>query len=221
MDFLSRGQISQIAPQIPENAMIVGIDEAGRGPLAGPVVACALALPQKTTIKGAKDSKQLTAQKREELNDILRKKATFGIGTAEAKEVDKLGILRATNLAFERAIEQFIKNAKNTGTTINEKSIFLLIDGRDRLSLKYPFKTIIKGDSKIKEIACASIIAKVERDNIMGKYAFKYPQYGFEVNKGYGTADHISAIQKQGVCPEHRKTYEPVYTMLNQPSLFA
>lgn len=212
------------AENIPsKDTIIVGIDEAGRGPIAGPVVACALTLRNGGNIKGVKDSKQLSAQKREELYHQIVRTSEYGVGVTEAKEIDKLGIIKATNLSFSRAVENleaklFPNNKKQSAK--NKCSIFLLIDGRDRLSLKHPFKTIIKGDSKVKEIACASIIAKVKRDKIMTENANRFPGYGFEEHKGYGTKVHINAIREKGVCTEHRKTYEPVYTILNQNSLF-
>lgn len=198
-----------------------GLDEAGRGPWAGPVVACALVF-KKTNVRlvGVKDSKKLSAQKREELYQKIARSAYFGIGRAEAVEIDELGLLKATKLAYERALEALLQNlrakgdggeCKKTPQTEQKKyPLFLLIDGRDKFNLPHPAVSVIKGDEKVKIIACASIMAKVERDRIMREMAGTYPGYGFELHKGYGTAAHQKALADRGVCAEHRKSYRPV-----------
>jgi ribonuclease HII len=193
--------------------VLCGIDEVGRGPWAGPIVASAVILVEEIRFKGLKDSKKLTAKARAEACKILQQKAFFGIGKVESKEVDKLGLIKATNAAFIRALEDM---CKKKGCP---KPDFLLVDGRDRLKLPYPHKTIIKGDEKLKLIACASIIAKVTRDNIMDEFAAKFPDYGFDEHKGYGTARHQQALKSHGACEIHRKSFKPVHK-LYQGTLF-
>lgn len=171
------------------------MDEAGRGPWAGPLVAAACYIPKNTRIPGLNDSKKLTAQKREELAAIIKEKTKYGIGTASTREVNK-GLKYALNLAFKRALE-----------AISLKPHQLLIDGRDKLDLPYPYRTIIKGDQKERCIMAASILAKTERDHMMEKYCKKYPKYGFSTHKGYGTRLHCSNLQKHGICPIHRGNF--------------
>ena len=186
-----------------------GLDEAGRGPWAGPVVACALVFKNKNLrLPGVKDSKKLSAQKREELYQKIARAAHFGIGRAEAAEIDKFGLLKTTKLAYERALEELVEQMEK-GEQKNYP-LFLLIDGRDKFNLPHPAVSVIKGDEKVKIIACASIMAKVERDRIMREMAGIYPGYGFELHKGYGTALHQKALAERGICREHRKTYRPI-----------
>lgn len=190
--------------KVDDSVAICGMDEVGRGPWAGPVVACALMFKRKFIIRGLKDSKGLSAEKREAFYEKLKEVTWFGVGMAEHHEIDTLGLTKATNKAFERALEALIKQ-KN-----GEKPDLLVIDGRDKFKLPIPYKSFIKGDEKLKIIACASIIAKVERDRLMQKYAQKYPEYGFESHMGYGTKRHQRALEEHGVCSIHRKSYAPI-----------
>jgi ribonuclease HII len=191
---------------------IYGIDEVGRGPWAGPVVACAVSFREKGRIHGIDDSKKLTAAQRESLYEKLIVISHYGVGVVDNELVDKLGLREATNLAFIRALEDLKSKAAPAPK-------FLLVDGRDRLKLPYPFKTIIKGDSKVKIIAAASIIAKVVRDRLMCDLARDYPEYGFEIHKGYGTGLHQKNIEKHGLCNIHRKSFKPIADLF-QTSIF-
>lgn len=193
-------------------SLIYGVDEAGRGPWAGPVVGCVLHFPKEYNLRGIDDSKKLTAEKREELFEKLIQKCHFGIGIAGNAEIDSLGLLKATNLAFTRALE----NLTEKGAPAPD---FLLVDGRDRWKFPCPFKTIIRGDSRVKCIAAASIVAKVVRDRLMDDFAEMYPQYGFEAHKGYGTSMHQKAIRDYGLCAIHRKSFKPIADLF-QTSLF-
>ncbi|SKA00200.1 RNase HII [Pilibacter termitis] len=178
---------------------IAGIDEVGRGPLAGPVVASAVILDEKSQILGLNDSKQLSEKKREELFAEIQEKAlAIGIGIVSPEVIDTINILEATKLAMKQAIEKL---------TISPD--FLLIDA---LTLDLPIEQekIIKGDMKSNSIAAASIVAKVTRDNMMKEYAKKYPYYAFENNAGYGTKAHLEGIREHGITPIHRKSFEPI-----------
>ena len=178
---------------------ICGIDEVGRGPLAGPVVAAAVILNDEHTILGLNDSKQLSVQKREELVAEIKKNArAIGIGEATAEEIDQLNIYQATKVAMQRAIDQ-LEIAPDC----------LLIDAMT-LDNGLPQEKIIKGDAKSVSIAAASIVAKVYRDEWMTNYGDKYPAYGFAKNAGYGTKEHLQAIEDQGILPIHRKTFAPI-----------
>ena len=177
-----------------------GVDEAGRGPLAGPVVAAAVILPREHEIHGLNDSKKLSPEKRNVLFDLIKRSAvSFGIGVVEPEEIDRINILRAALLAMEIAV-------KNLGARPDS----LLIDGNARTSLLIPQQTVIAGDSICCSIAAASIVAKVTRDSIMDSYHRVYPQYNFEKHKGYPTKEHIEAIKKFGPCPIHRRTFRGV-----------
>lgn len=176
---------------------ICGVDEAGRGPLAGPVYAAAVILPRGHKIEGLNDSKKLTAKKREELYDIIIKNAiSYGIGFATEREIDQINILQATFLAMRRAIN-----------SLSIQPDLALIDGNRNSDFGVPSKTIIKGDSLSANIAAASILAKVSRDRIMREAASKYPQYGFDVHMGYGTKRHYEALREYGPCEIHRQTF--------------
>lgn len=196
---------------------IAGIDEVGRGPLAGPVVAATIILPLGTKNEkrkrqnygavsrpdlyniGINDSKKMSEKKRVELDKIIREAAVdYGIGESSVGEIDKLGIQTATYLAYKRAIEK-LKDVD-----------FLLIDGLRWKNSKLPYESIIKGDSISMSIAAASIIAKVYRDNLMCELAVKYPEYGFEKHKGYGTKSHFEALKRHGPCEIHRKSFAPI-----------
>lgn len=181
--------------------LIVGIDEAGRGPLAGPVVAAAVILDPAQKIYGLDDSKKLSRKKREELFTEIKAKAQFGVGKANSSEIDKYNIREATFVAMKRAVKDLLPD-------LNNNPDILLVDGNAEIpNLTIEQKTIIDGDADVNAIAAASIIAKVTRDNIIFKYAEEYPEYSFKSNKGYGTAEHIAALKKYGSSPIHRKSF--------------
>jgi len=181
-------------------SFVAGIDEVGRGPLAGPVVAAALIFTDRNKIPFVNDSKKLTHKKRVELRNYLiaENSVKFSISVVENTIIDSINILQATHRAMRECITQL---------SIAE---FALIDGLPVPNFPIKSKAIVKGDSKSASIAAASIIAKVYRDEIMDKYAEEYPKYGFEKHKGYGTAFHIRAIKEHGILPIHRKTFEPI-----------
>lgn len=177
--------------------VICGVDEAGRGPLAGPVCAAAVILPMDEHIPGLNDSKKLSDKKRRELCPIIKAKAiAYGIAFADHREIDEINILQATYLAMERAIAQ-----------LNAKVDIALIDGNRAKDFGIPVKTVVHGDSLSASIAAASILAKVTRDDLMLKMAEEYPGYAFEIHKGYGTKAHYAALQKLGPCEIHRLTF--------------
>lgn len=180
---------------------IAGIDEAGRGPLAGPVYAAACILPRGTIFRGLNDSKQLTAGQRESLYKKLLKTegVFFGLGITTTAEIDQINILQATLLAMQRAVQ-----------AIAIVPDYLLIDGNKAPRFDIPSETIVDGDCLSISIAAASVIAKVLRDRHMKDLGLRWPQYGFAKHKGYATKDHIEAIKKWGPCPEHRMTFDPV-----------
>lgn len=176
---------------------ICGVDEAGRGPLAGPVCAAAVILPTDIEIPGLNDSKKLSDKKRRELFPIICEKAiAYGIAFADHKEIDEMNILQATYLAMERAI-----------ANLSVKPDFALIDGNRAKEFGVPVETVVGGDGRSASIAAASILAKVTRDDYMLKMAGEYPQYGFEIHKGYGTKVHYAALAEQGPCSIHRMTF--------------
>ena len=176
---------------------ICGVDEAGRGPLAGPVCAAAVILPEHLQIPGLNDSKKLSDKKRRELFPIIKEQAiAYGIAFASVEEIDEINILQATFLAMERAVEQ-----------LNGQADFALIDGNREPKLDIESMAVVKGDSRSASIAAASILAKVTRDDYIEELASRYPQYGFEVHKGYGTKRHYQAIEQFGMCPAHRRSF--------------
>ena len=176
---------------------ICGVDEAGRGPLAGPVYAAAVILPLGARIDGLNDSKKLTDAKRRALfPEICETAIAYGIGTATAQEIDEINILQATFLAMKRAIAQ-----------LSVAPDQLLVDGNRLTDFGISAEAIVKGDSRSANIAAASILAKVSRDTLMEKLAEEYPQYGFEIHKGYGTKAHYAALAQYGACPIHRRTF--------------
>ena len=176
---------------------ICGVDEAGRGPLAGPVCAAAVILPPHLEIPGLNDSKKLTDKRRRELMPIIQEQAiAWGIGFASHEEIDRINILQATFLAMERAISQ-----------LEGKAEFALIDGNREKDFGLPVRTVVKGDSLSANIAAASILAKVTRDDLMESLALEYPGYGFEIHKGYGTKAHYEALRNLGPSPVHRMTF--------------
>ena len=177
--------------------VICGVDEAGRGPLAGPVCAAAVILPDHLELPGLNDSKKLSDKKRRELFPLIKEQAiAYGIGLASEKEIDEINILQATYLAMERAIAQ-----------LEGKADLALIDGNRAKDFGLPVKTVVKGDSLSASIAAASILAKVTRDDMMEAYAGEYPGYGFEIHKGYGTKAHYAALTEKGPSPIHRMTF--------------
>lgn len=178
-----------------------GIDEAGRGPLAGPVVAAAVILPKHINLDGINDSKKLSSKKRADLFEIIKEKSlSFGIGIIEPEEIDRINILMATLKAMETAV-----------SNLDVSPDFLLIDGINTINLTVPQKTIKKGDSKCLSIACASIVAKVTRDKIMVEYDKIYTKYNFRRHKGYPTKEHLELIKQYGICEIHRKTFRGTY----------
>ena len=177
--------------------LVCGVDEAGRGPLAGPVCAAAVILPPELVIPGLNDSKKLTDKKRRELYDIITAEAvSYGIAFASEKEIDEINILQATFLAMARAMEKLTPQPE-----------LALIDGNRTKDFGLPVRTIVKGDSLSASIAAASILAKVTRDRLMEEFDAQYPQYGFAVHKGYGTKRHYAALTEFGPCEEHRMTF--------------
>jgi len=176
---------------------IAGVDEAGRGPLAGPVVAAAVILPSNYTNGEIRDSKKLTPRRRESLFTIIRNDAiSVGLGVIEASTIDRINILQATLSAMKMAI-----------SNLSPQPDYILIDGMNTIHTDIPQETIIKGDSLSLSVAAASIIAKVSRDHIMDRYHVLYPQYNFLKNKGYGTAEHREAVKEYGRCKIHRRSF--------------
>ncbi len=178
---------------------VAGVDEVGRGPLAGPVVCAAVILPldEERRILGIDDSKKLSAKRREELAERIRETArAFSIAEVDERTIDEINILQATRLGMKRAIE---------GLTLPPD--FVLTDGNMTLDISMPQKSIVKGDALVYSIGAASIVAKVYRDELMRRYAEEFPEYGFEKNVGYGTKKHIEAIREVGACRIHRRTF--------------
>lgn len=184
--------------------LIAGVDEAGRGPLAGPVVAAAVILDDLHPIKGLADSKKLTALRRERLFDEIRAKAlACCIAEASVEEIDRINILQATLLAMRRAVE---------GLRLVPHKV--LVDGNRLPVLRVPAEAIVRGDAKVPAISAASILAKVHRDRLCQALHDAHPQYGFATHKGYPTPDHLAALREHGACPEHRRSYAPVRAVL-------
>ena len=186
--------------------LVAGVDEAGRGPLAGPVVAAAVILDARQPIAGLADSKKLTALRREKLFDeILAKALCCSIAEASVEEIERLNILQATMLAMQRAVEG-----------LRLKPGHVLVDGNRLPTLGMTSEAIVKGDATVPAISAASILAKVTRDRWCAQVDVDYPQYGFAGHKGYGTAAHLQALQDHGACPLHRKTFAPVTAVVSQ-----
>jgi ribonuclease HII len=195
----------QVALSWDTSGLMAGVDEAGRGPLAGPVMAAAVILDERNPIKGLADSKVLTARRREQLFDEIRAKALCcSVAEASVEEIDTLNILRATLLAMRRAVEG-----------LRLKPALVLVDGNRLPPLRMRAEAIVKGDSKVAAISAASILAKVTRDRWCAELDVQYPQYGFAGHKGYGTAEHLLALQAHGACPQHRKSFSPVARVLS------
>lgn len=178
--------------------LVCGVDEAGRGPLAGPVCAAAVILPEGLEIEGLNDSKKLTEAKREKLFDIIIEKAiSYSVAFGTVEEIEEHNILNATFIAMNKAIDG-----------LDVAPDYALIDGnRVPKGIKIDCETVIKGDAKSASIAAASVLAKVTRDRLLLRYAEKYPEYGFEKHKGYGTAAHYDAVREHGLCPVHRPSF--------------
>jgi ribonuclease HII len=197
--------MQQVALQWEMIGLIAGVDEAGRGPLAGPVLAAAVILDELHPIKGLADSKKLSARKREQLFDEIRAKALcFSVAQASVQEIDTLNILQATLLAMRRAVE---------GLRLAPKLV--LVDGNRLPVLPMRAEAIVKGDALVAAISAASILAKVTRDRWCLEVDALYPAYGFAQHKGYGTAEHLVALQAHGACPVHRTSFRPVTEVLN------
>ncbi len=176
---------------------VCGVDEAGRGPLCGPVVAAAVILPKDAHIEGVNDSKKLTEKKREKLyDDIMQNAVSVGVGVSDVDIIEEVNILNATKKAMLQAISNLKVNPE-----------YVLVDGNQKIDTDIPLETVVKGDSKSESIAAASIIAKVTRDRLLIEYDKKYPEYGFAKHKGYGTKAHIEAIKKYGLTPIHRPSF--------------
>ena len=187
---------------------IAGIDEAGRGPLAGPVVVACVVMPRDSMIEGVNDSKKVSEKKREKLYDLIIEEALgYGVGIMSQEEIDRINILNATKEGLTTAIKELERDLKEKNRNFDKPEI-ILVDALTKIDTDHiPYKSIIKGDAKSYTIAAASIIAKVTRDRIMRQWAEVYPMYGFEKHKGYGTAMHISAIKEYGLCPLHRRSF--------------
>lgn len=193
-------------------ARIAGVDEAGRGPLAGPVVAAAVILPLDLELEGLRDSKCLAERERERLFDqILGSAEAWGVGVVSAEEIDQINILRATHLAMARALSQLAPGADGA-----------LVDGLPVKGLPCPHQALVQGDSRCASIAAASVLAKVTRDRLMVRFEEEHPGYGFARHKGYGTRDHLQALRDLGPSPIHRRSFRPVAELLPQArSLFS
>ncbi len=183
---------------------VAGIDEAGRGPLAGPVFAAAVILNRDQPIEGLRDSKKLTPLERSRLEPVIKERAlAWAVAFSTVEEIDRLNILQATLLAMKRAV-----------LALKVEPTLLLIDGNRMPQMPYRMRTIVKGDDKVPEISAASILAKTAHDRLFETYAIKYPGYGFESHMGYGTKEHVEAIERRGILPIHRKTFEPIASLL-------
>lgn len=193
-----------------EGDLVAGIDEAGRGPLAGPVVTAAVILPADcSSLVGLDDSKQLSKAKRDQLAEIIKRIAvSYAVHVQPPEEIDRINIYQATRSSMTEA-----------ALALSPEPAIVLADAM-KLDLPMPCESIIKGDAKSLSIAAASILAKTGRDALMAEYAAEYPQYGFEKHAGYGTKEHVAALEKYGPCEIHRTTFEPVKSLLTQNSLF-
>ncbi len=193
-------KLESLGPEWARPGLVAGVDEAGRGPLAGPVVAAAVILDDLAPIKGLADSKVLSPRRREKLFDEIRARALcVSIAQADAAEIDELNILQATLLAMQRAV---------TGLRLLPHRV--VVDGNRLPQLPMPAAAIVQGDAKVAAISAASILAKVHRDRLCQGMHERWPQYGFAGHKGYPTAEHLTALAEHGPCPEHRRSYAPV-----------
>ena len=188
------------------SGLMAGVDEVGRGPLAGPVVAAAVILDEGRSLRGLNDSKLLTADERERLDVEIRRKAVcWSIAAASVDEIDTINILRAALLAMRRAVEG-----------LSQQPQIVLVDGNQRPELLMPVRTVVGGDAKVRAISAASIIAKVHRDRLLTEMHAEHPQYGFHSHKGYSTPEHLSALREHGACPHHRRSFAPVRSVLDR-----
>lgn len=188
---------------------VAGIDEAGRGPLAGPVVAAAVVLPNGLLIPGVKDSKEVPEQERERLYEIIIKKAlAYGIGVVDEKTIDEVNIYQATIMAMEKAL-----------AAVSPAPEYLLVDAMSLSRIPIPQKAVIKGDRLSHSIAAASILAKTARDRMMRELHHRFPEYNFHRHKGYATREHVELLKKYGPCPAHRRSFQPVAAMLANTGL--
>ena len=187
--------------------LIAGVDEAGRGPLAGPVVAAAVILPEGVVLEGVRDSKEMTENAREEAFPLIHEKAlSVGVGVVSAEEIDRTNILQASLQAMKQAI-----------ISLDPRPDFCLVDGIHPVPVPIPYRCLKQGDRRSHSISAASVVAKVYRDRIMCSFHEKFPGYGFSENKGYGTAQHLAALRKQGACPIHRMTFRGVVPNGQEP----
>ncbi len=198
----------QPLPTLPAHAPVAGVDEAGRGPLAGPVVAAAVILPHGHDLPGLNDSKQLDEKRREALYDPIREQAvSWAIAEVQADEIDRLNILRATLKAMHQALAE-----------LTPAPAHVLVDGRHCPAWPGPAFAVIQGDARVEAISAASILAKVYRDRRLRELDACHPQYGFARHKGYPTAEHLEALRRHGPCPAHRRSYRPVREVLEAGS---
>jgi len=185
---------------------MAGVDEVGRGPLAGPVVAAAVILHEKATIRGLNDSKLLQPEERERLDREIRRRAVCCfVAEASVEEIDRFNILRAALLAMRRAVEG-----------LAQQPSIVLVDGNQRPELGMPVRTVIGGDARVRAISAASIIAKVHRDRLLTELHAEHPQYGFDGHKGYSTPEHLAALREHGACRHHRRSFAPVREVLDR-----
>ncbi len=197
-------RLEQLGPGWDKPGLVAGVDEAGRGPLAGPVVAAAVILDDLHPIKGLGDSKVISPRRREALFDEIRARALCcAIASASAEEIDRLNILQATLLAMRRAVE-----------ALRLLPHRVVVDGNRVPPLSMPVAAVVKGDALVPAISAASILAKVHRDRLCLELHAQYPQYGFDAHKGYPTAEHLAALRQHGACVEHRRSYAPVRAVL-------
>lgn len=204
---------------------VIGIDEAGRGPLAGPVVACAAILKNSKLrdvncgikeVDLIRDSKTLSEKQRENIFDFIQENFFWGVGMCDHETIDRMNIMEASFLAMKKAIKSLLKKIEHRQKNREEK-IMILVDGNKKIpNFTMEQRAIVGGDKVVKSISAASIIAKVSRDKIMEEMHKKYPEYGFKRHKGYGTKFHVEALQKNGLCGIHRKSFEPVKTLVKR-----
>ena len=203
-------EIKKIEEELYEKGItsIAGIDEAGRGPLAGPVVVACVVMPKDSMIEGVNDSKKVSEKKRERLyEEIIEEAIGYGVGIISQEEIDRINILNATKEGLTTAIKEMEKDLQVKKRKIKKPEI-ILVDALTKIDTDHiPYRSIIKGDAKSYSIAAASIIAKVTRDRIMRQWDEVYPMYGFAKHKGYGTAAHIASIKEYGLCPLHRRSF--------------
>ena len=199
-------RLEELGPGWEAPGLVAGVDEAGRGPLAGPVVAAAVILDDLQPIRGLADSKALTALRRERLHDEIRARALCcSVAQASAEEIDRLNILQATMLAMRRAVE---------GLRLRPHRV--VVDGNRAPALPMPTQAVVKGDARVAVVSAASILAKVTRDRLCDDLHQRFPHYGFDGHKGYPTPAHLAALREHGPCPEHRRSYAPVRACLGE-----